>query len=100
MKPDRLFELLAMGGEPPKLTDRHGDAGLVSESLLDVEGAAVLGFGFGEVAVVAREGAEVVVGGRYGCLVSESLVDVEGAAVLGFGFGEVATVARKVPRSW
>ncbi len=87
VQPDRVLELLALGGEDPQLADRAGHAGLVSESLLDVEAEAELRFSFDEVAAALSEQAEVLEDARDVHLVSESLVDVEAAAVLRFGFG-------------
>ncbi len=44
-----------------RFREAAGFAGVVSEAVGDFQGAAVLGFGFGEIAVVAREDAEVLV---------------------------------------
>ncbi len=101
VKPVRLFELLAMGGDPAKLTIVMAIAGLVAEVVLDVQGAAVLRFAFGEVAVVAPEGCRGrgrLAAWRVGCrgVVAMS----SGAAVLGFGIVGRRGCGRCRARPW
>src|SRR5262249_9187887 len=83
---DRLDGSFLGNAEPADLAHGGGDAGLVTEPLVDGEGLGVAALGFRVVPAVLGEHAELVVAGGDAGLVTEPPVDGEGLGVAAFGF--------------